>query len=140
LGKSTKFLLDRTPNAAVFAIDIWNNEYFLTDRHFDKTSYIFSSIINGVSIYDQFLINTKKYKAKTLLNKNDNTNEYVGLIPCKLDSCAALPVLKDIGIKPDLIYIDASQHYDHVVADVTSCLELFPDAIITGNYTICLFI
>lgn len=133
LGKSTKFLLERAPKAVIFAVDIWLNEYFENDSHYDSNSDIFSNIINGHSIYDQFLVNTSKFRSKKILNSSTGCEEFVGLIPCKLDSCEALRILKNQGIKPDLIYIDANHHYDPVIKDVTSCLDLFPDAIITGN-------
>jgi hypothetical protein len=132
LGKSTKFLLERAPKAVIFAVDIWLNEYFENDCHYDSNAAIFANIINGCSIYDQFLVNTSKFRSKKVLNAS-GCEEFVGLIPCKLDSCEALQILKDQGVKPDLIYIDANHHFDPVVKDVTTCLNLFPDAIITGS-------
>lgn len=51
----------------------------------------------------------------------------------KMDSAEALRLLKDAGVEPDLIYIDASHHYDFVVKDVTTALDLFPKSLIVGD-------
>lgn len=38
-----------------------------------------------------------------------------------------------LGIKPDIIYIDADHHYDAAKSDILKSLELFPDAILVGD-------
>lgn len=128
LGSSTLKLLKTAPNALIFAVDIWSNEYFLNDSHYDKSDPVFSNILNGCSIYHQFLANTKGYRVK----RND-AGDYQGLVPMQMKSSEALAILRDMGIKPDLIYIDASHHYDFVVEDVTLCLRYFPDAMLVGD-------
>jgi hypothetical protein len=51
----------------------------------------------------------------------------------KMDSVEALKILKKLEILPDLIYIDASHHFDFVVKDILACLEMFPGAMIVGD-------
>ena len=34
---------------------------------------------------------------------------------------------------PEVVYIDANHHYDPVLADISKCAELFPDAQVPGN-------
>lgn len=123
LGVSTTNTLQKAPNALVFAVDIWSNEYFLSDSHYDKEQR------QSAPIYEQFLHNTEEFK----LSKNEVTGEYRGLLPMKMDTTEALLILQQLRIQPDLIYIDASHHYDYVVKDVTNCLNFFPDAIIVGD-------
>lgn len=131
LGASTKFIIEKNPNAIVFAVDIWSNEYFLSDTHYDKSQTRFANIINSNPIYDQFLANMQKYKYSE--TNIDSTVKGAGLIPMKMDSLEALKILHEADIVPDFIYIDASHHYDYVVKDINMCLNLFPKAIIVGD-------
>lgn len=128
LGKSTTRILDLAPNALVFAVDLWENQYFIDDTHYNKSDPVFSNILNGVSIYHQFLANTKQYKVRQEVD-----GSYRGLIPMRMNSTEALTLLFALGVQPDLIYIDASHHYDFVVADVTMCLKYFPGAMLVGD-------
>ena len=38
LGKSTTFICERAPNAHVFAIDLWSNEFVIADDHYTDTT------------------------------------------------------------------------------------------------------
>jgi predicted O-methyltransferase YrrM len=51
------------------------------------------------------------------------------VIPLRGNGCDMLPVLHAIGLRPDLIYIDA----DKRGAEIAICDELFPEAIICGD-------
>jgi hypothetical protein len=138
LGVSTVKLLQLAPKALLFAVDIWSNEYFLSDSHYDKNNETFRNILEGPPIYHQFLANTKKYQVRKITENEDATDgkehvKYEGLVPMKIPSTEALPKLKNLQIEPDLIYIDASHHYEFVVQDVTMCLELFPNAMLVGD-------
>lgn len=134
LGLSTKKILELAPNAVVVAVDIWSNEYFMTDDHYDKSSPEFKRILEGVDIYDQFLANLAQFKLSKK-EKEDGTpsSSYSGLIPMKMPSAQAMKILHGLMLKPDLIYIDASHHYDYVVEDVTNAIKMFPSAIIVGD-------
>ena len=55
-----------------------------------------------------------------------------GIIPMKMDGCEA-QILKEMGVEPDLLYIDASHHYDGVMKDVSTAIDLFPSAHIVGD-------
>jgi hypothetical protein len=132
LGKSTTFILEKNPNATVFAVDIWSNEHFLTDTHYDKNSSDFSEILNSNPIYYQFLLNMENYKFSKTKSSVGVVKE-AGLIPMKMDSLESLQILSEAGVKPDFIYVDANHHYDFVVNDIEKCLHLFPDAIIIGD-------
>ena len=132
LGASTSFILKKNSNAIVFAVDIWSNEHFLTDIHYDKNEQNFASIIRSNPIYYQFLSNMKEFKY-TETTSSTGFVSGTGLIPMKMDSVEALKLLREAGVEPDFIYVDASHHYDYVVKDVETCLDLFPNAIIVGD-------
>ena len=51
----------------------------------------------------------------------------------KMDGCASLKLLKEKGVIVDVIYIDASHHYDGVIRDITVALDLFPSAKLIGD-------
>lgn len=51
------------------------------------------------------------------------------VIPVRGNGCDMLPLLHAIGLRPDLIYIDA----DKRGAEIAICDELFPEAIICGD-------
>lgn len=135
LGRSTKFICDKAPSALVFAADIWSNQYFLSDDHYDKSDTRFAAILEK-PIYDQFLCNlaTHRYRTDNTISTEEETRGVgIGLIPMQMRSLDAIKILHELKIEPDLIYIDASHHYDYVVDDVTTCMDYFPNAIIVGD-------
>lgn len=143
LGISTEFILKQCPKAIVLAVDLWENEYFYNDSHYNKNDEQFSKILQNKSIYHQCLNNLIDYKYTTPTEsessnqKNSDNNEKnkkeFRLIPLRMDSVQALRIIASHNIKPEVIYIDASHHYDFVVNDITTCTELFPDAILVGD-------
>jgi len=36
LGKSTRFIVERAPNAYIFAVDLWSNEHIRADPHYTQ--------------------------------------------------------------------------------------------------------
>jgi hypothetical protein len=127
LGMSTRFLLEHNPNAVVFAVDLWSNEYFFNDPHYDATGdKEANALLTDNPIYDQFLVNVQDHK----YTKSPKSK---GLVPMKMSTLDAIPILKEAGVRPDLIYIDASHHYEFVIKDIELCLDAFPGAIIVGD-------
>src|SRR5690606_30776246 len=55
------------------------------------------------------------------------------LTPLRTDTVTGLNYLHQQGVKPQIIYIDASHHYEHVKQDISTALDLFPDAILVGD-------
>jgi hypothetical protein len=173
LGLSTNMICQQCSNATVFAIDIWSNDYFYSDSHYNKQDTKFAEFLTQVSIYDQFLANTQAHRLSLediQSHAKVNSKGYPkGLIPMKCTSSDGLKLLNDLfvainrkinlssdeasdesasskatkkrklseatqpKIHPGLIYIDASHHYDYVVADIKASLDFFPDAIIVGD-------
>ena len=95
---------------------------------------MFIEILNNGPIHQQFLRNTweVRYPRRTTLG-SASASAPSGIVPMRMDSCAALHILKEIGVSPDLIYVDANHHYQPVLDDVSLCVELFPNALIVGD-------
>lgn len=111
LGCSTKFILDKAPNATVIAIDHWEGS---AEHHRSKWARHFLP-----TLYETFLVNMWNYRNR--------------LIPMRTTTIDGLNELADNNISPDLIYVDASHEYDDVIADVKLCIERFPNAQIVGD-------
>jgi len=55
------------------------------------------------------------------------------VIPMRTTTHDGLRELKKLGIKPDVIYVDASHDEYSVYQDVTDCMSFFPEAEICGD-------
>ena len=83
LGKSTTFIAESAPNATIFAIDLWSNEFVLNDDHYTDSSNergdaTFSGqgrgsqlqenreILLGDSIHDVFCVNMWEHRYRAL--------------------------------------------------------------------------
>lgn len=55
------------------------------------------------------------------------------MVPMKMDSVEALLLLQSNGIAPEVIYVDASHHYQAVIRDIEGCLVAFPEAVLIGD-------
>ena len=120
LGKSADYFC-RNTDAVVFCVDLWDNGVIERDSHYASVNN--KDILRRGSIYDQCLSNLWKHKY----------DGKKGIIPMKMDGCEALQILKEMGVEPDLLYIDASHHYDGVMKDVSTAIDLFPSAHIVGD-------
>jgi hypothetical protein len=124
LGRSAEYFAKTAPNATIFAVDLWDNSVISGDTHYNSSAENMA-IVNQAPIYDQFLSNMWRYHYRSPGGP--------GVVPMKMDGCEALRILHAAGVKPQLIYIDASHHYEGVVRDISTALELFPDADIVGD-------
>lgn len=109
LGGSTRFILDHAPHAMVIAIDHWQGSAEHQDKHKAKLS----------SLYQTFLSNCWTYRSR--------------LIPMKTTTLQGLEELFVLGLKPDLVYIDASHNYDAVMQDLEKIYTCFLKTIICGD-------
>ncbi len=55
------------------------------------------------------------------------------VIPMRTTTHDGLRELRKLGIKPDVIYVDASHDEEGVYQDVRDCMEFFPEAEICGD-------
>lgn len=108
LGKSTRHILKKAPNAVVVSIDHWEG----SEEHLNGP---YSDLLP--TLYERFLVNCWEFRDR--------------LIPLKTTTDIGLRELSDF--EPDLIYIDASHEYMDVISDITTSIMLFPKATIVGD-------
>ena len=97
IGLSTRWISDRAPKARVITIDHWLGS---PENANDPLIPI---------LYDQFITNCWNYKDR--------------IIPLRASTVKGVDIIKQLGIKPDVIYVDAGHDYDSVVRDVRMCTE-----------------
>jgi hypothetical protein len=113
LGLSTRLWLDAVPDAVAVCIDPW------FDRYDDDSGFRHWPDVVGKNIYHLFLSSNWEYRDR--------------IVPVRGLSPAMLDVVADLGVKPDLIFIDGLHDYDSVTTDIETCHRLWPDAILTGD-------
>jgi predicted O-methyltransferase YrrM len=110
-GRSTRYIADLAPQAKVVAVDHWEGS---VEHAQDPELAEFLP-----HLYDTFLSECWDYRER--------------IIPVRARSVEGLRRIRDAGLSPDLVYIDADHRYEAVVADLTATLDLFPDAVIAGD-------
>jgi len=97
VGLSTRWLTSQAPNAKVITIDHWLGS---PENKDDPLVPI---------LYEQFIANCWNYQSK--------------IIPIRADTEIGIKKLKDSGLKPDLIYIDAGHDYKSAGRDLEACMD-----------------
>lgn len=110
-GRSTRFLAGLAPQAMVVAIDHWNGS---PEHEGDPELAEFLP-----QLHETFLSECWDYRDQ--------------IIPVRAESAEGLQRVAESGLQADLVYIDADHRYDSVVKDLTTALDLFPQAIIVGD-------
>ena len=108
-GLSARNMHKFAPNATIICIDTWKG----------NPGWIDCSYFDDLDMYKTFLSSCWDFQDR--------------IIPMKEDSQKGMKILSELGIKPDLIYIDASHEYQDVVDDIVMAKELFPNAFICGD-------
>ncbi len=108
LGMSTRMLVDWCPGT-VITIDHWKG----SAEH--QVNYPFLPIL-----YETFVRNAWDGHRDRLIPMRTNTQE-------------GMRELAELGITPDVIYVDASHETPLVVQDLTTAMQLFPAAHIVGD-------
>lgn len=111
LGLSTRFLAKTAPKAAVIAIDHWLGS---AACHEDDEWRKFIP-----TLYETFLASSWNYRSQ--------------IVPMRMNTIPGLELVHSLGIKPDLVYIDADHEYASVRADLEKTLSLFPKARVAGD-------
>lgn len=111
LGKSSRFILDKAPNSTLICIDTWQG----SSEH--KKKKRFTTILPV--LYETFIVNMWSYKDR--------------VIPIKMKSEKALPIIAQYNLHPDLVYIDGAHEYSCVVNDIDMIMQYFPNTKIVGD-------
>jgi predicted O-methyltransferase YrrM len=110
-GRSTRYIADAAPGAAVIAIDHWKG----SPEH-EQDPELAPALPN---LYDTFLAECWAYRDR--------------IVPLRAASVAGLLRVRELNLRPDIVYIDGDHRYEAVVADLTTTLDLFPEATIVGD-------
>lgn len=121
-GASTQWLAERCPEATVYAVDLWDDDFILTELgdHYSTMGFAkLKRMLRDHPLWETFLTN--------LWDLRDR------VVPLRTTTTEGMRELKAAGVKPDLIYIDADHHYDAVKKDLESALDYFPEATVVGD-------
>jgi hypothetical protein len=110
LGRSTRYILGLNPETRVICIDHWLGGAANHKAHFEKMLPV---------AYETFLVNCWEYRDR--------------ITPVKLPTHLGLYEVHAAGIRPNLIYVDASHDYHDVMLDILLSRKLFPSAKIIGD-------
>jgi len=111
LGLSSRFLAEVVPEVTVICIDHWKGsaEHQGREGWDDRLR----------ELYPRFLRNLWPWRNR--------------VVPMRSTTLDGMRELYELGIEPDLIYIDASHDELNVFLDVSTALELFPKAELVGD-------
>jgi hypothetical protein len=116
---STKYILQKAPNAHLVCIDHWSdneNDYVQKECGVEEIRKLWYQI---EILFETFLVNTWEYQDR--------------LTPFKAKTENGLPQLSKLNIPFDMIYIDAHHDYESVLHDITVSYKSWPDATIVGD-------
>jgi len=111
LGLSAWFLLKLAPNATIICIDHWKG----SAEHQTRRDLVAKLPL----LYETFIRN--------LWDCRDR------IIPVRADSVVGMQEIHALDIHPDVVYVDWSHDADSVHRDLTTALDLFPEAVIIGD-------
>ena len=97
VGLSTRWILDRAPNATVMAIDHWQGNPATAEQPLIPI------------LYESFISNCWVYKDR--------------LIPIRATTIEGIRMAKVRGLVPDLVYIDAGHDYESVQTDIKESIS-----------------
>jgi hypothetical protein len=107
LGASLRFMMEIRPDSFFIAMDPFR---FSSEQK------------NGLHVYDfrnNFYTNCWNYRDR--------------LVAIPLESPEGFPVLSELGVRPDVVYIDGLHNYASVKGDARSSLALNPDVLLIGD-------
>lgn len=124
LGNSTEFIAKHAPNAIIFAVDLFDNNFILKQQA-DHYGHDFTqlNVLKKLPLLETFILN--------MWNHRDR------VIPVKMETAQAMPFLHQIfqkyHVEPDVVYVDADHHYKPALTDIRNTITFFPYAHIVGD-------
>ena len=115
LGGSARRWLQAAPQVTVVGIDRWNDGPWARYARKRGRPEIANQMDQPNGLYRTFLATNWEYRNR--------------LIPVRRSSPEALFAVADLGLSPDLIYLDA----DKAGREIEVCYGLFPHAVVTGD-------
>ena len=127
LGGSVLTWLEASPDLTVIGIDPWAGNW---DAHMERwlANPRVASLFKSIENIDTFRADLRQYGPyrSALANLRDYRDRF---IPIQGLSPAALHVIADHGVAPDIVYIDAGK----ISADLDAAYRLFPKAHLCGD-------
>jgi hypothetical protein len=111
LGLSTRFALERAPNATVVSVDHWRG----SPEHHDSEEW--RQMLP--TLYETFLALNWEHRAR--------------IVPVRRSTVEGLAAIAEHGVEPDAIYVDAGHEYESVLEDLETGHRLFPKAVLVGD-------
>ena len=111
MGRSAYFESENiTEDSIVICVDHWKGDISIGKEYKNEESDL---------LYKQFIINLWDYKEK--------------IIPVRMDGDEAIKLLYEMGIKPDLIYLDMDHSYESVIINLKNIHRYYPDVPLVGD-------
>lgn len=118
-GKSAHMMMtEANHDITLFCVDLWSGED-IKEGNQVITAQKFGDMVDKHSLYETFIKNLWEYRGK--------------VVPLQMTTLEGLKVIHQLGVKPDVVYIDANHTYDDVKAEFMLIKELFPDTQICGD-------
>ncbi len=111
LGASALFMARQIPSAIVICVDHWLGSIEINNHP------LYAGKI--ATLYDTFLANCWSYKDR--------------IVPVRMTTLEGMIKIHQLGIQPDLVYVDAAHSYPDVTGDLEAVYALFPNTIICGD-------
>lgn len=110
-GLSARFIADCAPQATVIAVDHW------ASCHWMRGPFWQPYVEQG--LYETFLASCWSYRNR--------------MIPVRMHTTDGMKLLASLGVRADMIYVDAGHHYPAVKADLEACLKHWPETVLCGD-------
>ena len=113
VGMSTRWLLDHAPQATVLAIDHFKGsaDHFLNPD--PAVQYLLPVL------YETFCVNLWDYRDR--------------LVPMRTTTIDGMIYIYQLGLEPDLVYIDAAHDTESVLTDIETAHRYWPRAALVGD-------
>ena len=99
-----------TEDSIVICVDHWKGDISIGKEYKNEESDL---------LYKQFIINLWEYKEK--------------VIPVRMDGDKAIKLLYEMGIKPDLIYLDMDHSYESVIVNLKNIHKYYSEVPLVGD-------
>jgi len=113
LGLSSRFMLHAAPHATVICIDHWQGS---PEHRRPEAGDVRDKLPR---LYETFLRNMWPWRRR--------------VVPLRANTVDGLREVAELGLHPDLVYVDAGHDYQDVFHDVRATRDLFPRAQIVGD-------
>lgn len=118
MGATTHELRRTLPDATLICVDVWRNEFLTTlGTQYSSTVGPFHAILKEKDLWHTFA---------------SHFRGDAHVVPMRMMTRDAFPLLERCGVVPDLVIIDADNSYEGASLDISTVLRLWPRATVLG--------